>query len=147
MYSQAIYREQFSFRIIILLFIADLSERFNKNLEHKLHRMLIKSFDRLTKIHRIQIAKQDKISKNIALRWLKSLREPLLRIDRLELSVNKTNNPELTESFKAYKKHLFRFEATLYKISTIDNPIIETPDYLIRGLSKRGLNSTLSNLS
>ena len=83
----------------------------------------------------------------MAVRWLKSLQGSLSMVDKFETAVNKTNNVELSESFKEYKKYLFRFEATLHKISTIDNQIIETPDYLIRGLSKRGLTSTLSKLS
>ena len=147
MYSQSIYRERFSIRITIILFVADLLERFNKNLEYKLLRMLAQSFDTITRIHKIQIAKQDGISKKMALRWLNSIHKPLSRIDRLESSIIKMNNAELSESFKSYKKYLFKFEATLYKISTVDNPIIETPEYLLRGLSKRGLKSALSNLS
>ncbi len=147
MYSPAIYREPLSIRITIILFVADLLERFNRNLEYKLLKSLCRSFNRITRLHKIQIAKQDRISKNMALGWLRSLREPLSRIDKLEASINRMSNAELTESFKEYKKYLFRFEATLHKISTIDNPTIETPEYLLRGLSKRGLTSTLSNLS
>jgi hypothetical protein len=146
MYSQIIYRERFSIRIVIILFFVDLFERFNKNIEIWLLNSLIKSFNKLSRIHNILIAKQHIISKKSAVRWLKSISEPLSMIDRYESGVNKTNNAELSESFKAYKKSLFRFEATLHKIATSENPIIETPDYLKRGLSKMGLTSTLSNL-
>lgn len=146
MYSQIIYRERFSIRIVIILFFVDLFERFDKNIEIWLLKSLIKSFNKLSRIHNILIAKQNIISKKSAARWLKSINEPLSMIDRYESGVNKTNNQELSESFKAYKKSLFRFEATLHKITTSENPIIETPDYLKKGLSKMGLTSTLSNL-
>jgi hypothetical protein len=145
MYSQLIYRERFSIRIAIILFFVGLLEKFDKNLEKGLVKMLVKSFNRLTRIQKILIAKQDTISKKFALRWLRSIREPLSMIDKYELTVSKANNSELSESFKSYKKSLFRFEAILHKIATADNSIIETPDYLKKGLSKMGLTSTLSH--
>jgi len=146
MYSQVIYRERFSIRILIVLFFVNLFESFNNGIEKWLLNSLIKSFNKLSRIHNILIAKQDIISKKSAVKWLKSIREPLSVIDKFEIAVVKTNNSQLSESFKAYKKSLFRFEATLHKIATSENPIIETPDYLKRGLSKMGLTSTLSNL-
>jgi hypothetical protein len=146
MYSPLIYRERFSIRIAVILFFVELLEKFDRNLEKGLVRMLIKSFNRLTRVQKILIEKQSTISKKFALSWLKSLREPLSMIDKYEFIVIKANDPELSESFAIYKKSLFRFESVLHKISNIDNPIIETPEYLKKGISKMGLTSTLSNL-
>ena len=39
MYSQIIYRERFSIRVMIILFFADLLERFNKNLEKRIKKV------------------------------------------------------------------------------------------------------------
>jgi hypothetical protein len=131
---------------MIILFFVNLLERFDKNLENGLIRLLIKSFDKLTRLHKILIAKQDQISKKSALSWLKAMRQPLSLIEKMEVTVSKAKNSELSESFKEYKSHLFRFEAVLHRISTKDNAIIETPEYIKKGISKMGLTSTLSNI-
>lgn len=120
------------------------SSLFNTNLTIFSDR-LIKANDVMIESLNIRREKARLLTPDLAKNKLKKLKNQIKTYENIEQYISSSSNIPLKNSFRLLIKACYRYEARLHTVAYSETPVIETPNYIKRGLSELGKKS-LNNL-
>lgn len=123
-----------------ILFVSWISHHLSK-FKFSLKKWLINDMDTIRRKLESELLQYNTLSTQDALVRLNQIKRTLPLLERLERNIAKAPNYEIIASFNAWKKTIYKCEATLHKIAYLNSETSPTPDHLKNALSNLGLKS------
>ncbi len=135
MYSPLAYNSTTSFRQLLLLKLSDFVGHFLKKTAYAINDGIAETFEKRAAFFERRVKRAGELSVPLAVRYLKNVKMLYSSLQKLDTAINDLNDESLIDSFKAYKKAVFKYEAKLHRVITQDAPVSQTSEHTKNTLS------------